>query len=100
MNDMYILNANGEPVPCADALEWARWFEKADRNVARDRMGVAKVSTVFLGVDHGWGDGRVLLYETMVFGGPLDGEQSRYTTRDEALSGHAETVERVRNSLQ
>lgn len=32
----------------------------------------------------------------MVFGGPLDGEQERYSTTDEAIAGHAAMCERVR----
>jgi hypothetical protein len=38
---------------------------------------------------------RPLLFETMVFGGPLDGEQTRYSTWDEAKSGHDAMVTRL-----
>lgn len=53
------------------------------------------VSTVFLGLDHQYGDGPPLLFETMVFGGPLDHEMNRYSTWNEAEKGHQEMVERV-----
>ena len=57
----------------------------------------AWVSTVFLGMDHSFGrEGGPVLFETMVFGGPLDGEQDRYRTIDEARAGHAAMVERAR----
>lgn len=46
------------------------------------------VSTVFLGLDHRYGDGPPLLFESMIFGGPLSGEQRRYSTKAEALAGH------------
>ena len=52
------------------------------------------VSTVFLGIDHNFGDGPPILYETMVFG--LEDEyQCRYETRVEAESGHDRTVKMV-----
>jgi hypothetical protein len=54
-----------------------------------------EVSTVFLMMDHGWSDVPVL-FETMVFGGPLDGYMRRYHTHDEAMEGHLETVQMIR----
>jgi hypothetical protein len=91
----YILDAEGQPVPCADLLEWARWFEVgANRIVRQQNVGHWLVSTVFLGLDHNFaGGGPPLLFETMVF--DLAGEKGRdhwmqrYSTRDEALAGHA-----------
>lgn len=85
----YTLDRNGDPQPCADLMVWARWFEKAQRSVALNEKDGVKVSTVFLGLDHRFGTrGAPLLFETMVFGGPHDGEQDRYSTRAEALAGH------------
>jgi hypothetical protein len=73
-------------------------MQKADRKVALDRVGTTRVSTVFLGLDHSFGDGAgPVLYETMVFGGPMDGEQERYRTREEALKGHTVMVYRVQS---
>src|SRR5947207_774053 len=47
------------------------------------------VSTVFLGIDHGWGRRELpVLFETMVFGGKLDEWQWRYCTLEEAQVGH------------
>lgn len=99
MTDLYILNENDEPVAIDDVMTWGRWFETADRKVAKDTVGSFDISTVFLGLNHGYGDGPPLLYETMVFRLDGDGERSmsedtmrRYTTRDEAVAGHAEVV--------
>jgi len=96
----YFILENGEPVPAADMRTWALWFEDVSRSMTRhvgdDTIGEARVSTVFLGMDHSWGDGPPLIFETMVFGGPLDGEQERYPTTDEAIAGHAAMCERVR----
>ena len=80
-----------------DVREWGRAFEDMDARIV-DRMQVsdeALVSTVFLGLDHGFG-GTPLWFETMVFGGPLDQETERYTTYEAAETGHRLMVERVR----
>ena len=94
----YMLNALGEPEPCPDLLTWGRWYETADRRVGNDVIGDTEVSTVFLGLDHNFGADKPILYETMVFGGELDGEQVRYATKAEALVGHAAMVDRVKKT--
>ncbi len=49
-----------------------------------------EVSTVWLGIDHSYGTGMILIFETMVFGGPLwESFERRYTTEGEALLGHS-----------
>ena len=68
---------------------WGRWFETADRRVARDERDGVVVSTVFLGLNHAFGPRRPLLFETMIFGGPHDQDQARYSTWAEATAGHA-----------
>lgn len=55
------------PVRCDDMIEWATWYEHADRHVFSTRVGDYWVSTVFLGLDHNWGRGRPILFETMIF---------------------------------
>ena len=95
----YILD--GHEAKPVDLMTWAKWFEKArqDRVVARTNVVPGSdVSTVFLGLDHQWGDGPPLIFETMVFGGPLDQETERYSTWEEAEAGHAQMVERVRRA--
>jgi len=71
----------------------------AERRVARDEVGDSDVSTVFLQLDHSFtGRPPPLVFETMVFGGPLDGECERYATWDEAEMGHARMIARVRST--
>lgn len=96
---MYYKLINREPVPC-ELMEWAMWFEVADRQVADDSVGGARISTVFLGIDHSHLTGEPSLFETMIFGGEKDGYQERSSTYDEALKMHAEAVALVRGSLQ
>jgi hypothetical protein len=98
MSRWYVLDADGNPVHEPDMLTAARWFETADRTVAKTKVSESEVSTVFLSLDHSHGEGPPLIYETMVFGGPLDQEQDRYPTRDAALAGHDQMVARVRDA--
>lgn len=98
----YILGEDGRPVFEPDVLTWARWFETADRSVAQSTVGPARVSTVFLGLDHRFhGAGDPVLFETMVFDAP-DGEprMRRYTCREEAMAGHLEVIAEVQQMLK
>jgi len=94
---LYILDAAGEPVEEPDVLKWGDWLNGGDRRIARDELPDGYVvSTVFLGIDHGFGgvlgDRAPILYETMVFNdcGSLDQDWAfdRYETRQQALEGH------------
>lgn len=95
----YILDANNQPVPVDDILEWGRFFAKADRHVAKTDINGVFISTVFLGIDHRLDDsGPPLLFETMVFGGVLNEYQWRYSSWDDALTGHKTAVRKVREA--
>ena len=81
--------------------EWGRDLANPDRIVAAwtfKEKGLVKglVSTVFLGVDHRLGDGPPLVFETMVFGGPLDRHQERCSTWAEAEAQHERVCAMVR----
>jgi len=94
MTDNFILDGHAT-VPCDDLTTWGRWMETAKRHVREDFFGDIRISTVFLGIDHSFGDGPPLIFETMVFGGALDQEMDRYSTWDEAEGGHNAMMERV-----
>ena len=96
----YVLDGH-EPVPEPDVLRWAAWYKTADRRVAFDVVGDAEVSTVFLSLDHQWGDGPPVLFETMVFarGSMHDERCERYHTWDEAVAGHDQIVGELRASI-
>ena len=63
----------------------------------------ARVSTVFLGLDHRfWGEGQPILFETMIFGGPFNDNQTmycdyqeRYCTWGQAETGHEAALKMV-----
>lgn len=104
---LFILNDDRTPVPInhhdRSAMDaWRQWMAQPDRGrVGRDWVGPAMVSTIFLSIDHAFGQGTPLLFETMIFwkGGPLNREQMRYSTYDEAEAGHRATVARVRQAM-
>lgn len=124
-NDKYILEGH-TPVPCNDLILWATWLQdtRKTRIVQQDQIGEYWVSTVFLGLDHGWWgylrEGgppkgyRPILFETMTFiGNPKKRKRNsrgrdvpdiesdgcdRYATWDEALAGHLAICERLRLS--
>ena len=94
--DKYVLNGNGDAVVEPDRFRWAEWLEGADRKIGNDYIGEVHVSTVFLGIDHAFGEGPPVLWETMIFGGPHNDYQERYTSREDAIAGHAKALRIVR----
>jgi len=58
------------------------------------------VSTVWLGLNHNWGDGPPLIFETMVFRSQAefhDLDCDRYATEAEAREGHTRMVAKWRS---
>jgi len=94
----YIL-INDKPVAEPDVIKWADWYDSADRVVAKADIGDVSISTVFLGIDHSFGYGSPILYETMIFGGDHDGFQQRHETKEQALIGHGSALGLVKNGL-
>jgi len=91
-------------------LAWGKDFNDDARFLAQDEIEGMMVSTIFLGIDHAFGHGPPILFETMWFSAgtrtftfagkeheaheALD--QRRYATWDEAMAGHAELVAEAR----
>lgn len=95
MDDMYYI-LEGHETKKATFKEWAEWYGKRpERHVADETINGSRISTVFLGINHAYDSGPLLLFETLVFGGKLDGEMDRYTTWEQAEAGHKEMVGRV-----
>jgi hypothetical protein len=102
----------GEPI---SMRRWAELFEdRGYQVVARTEVGGYFVSTIWLGLDHGFGRwSQPMIFESMVFESELsygkpsewfpkgivyhrDFEQWRYSTEQAALAGHEELCEQVR----
>jgi len=99
--DEYIFDDNDQPkrVPFgASMLYWAKNDDK--RRVAKDKIGDVTISTVFLRLDHGFGEGKPILWETMIFGGINDHYQDRYTSKEAAVKGHKRCLEAVKKGVK
>jgi len=101
---LYILAEDGKtPIPEPDVLVWGKWFETHKRQIAggSTEVGSMHVSTVFLGIDYSFHGlrGVPILWETKIFGGvgECEGYERRYSSYDDAVSGHDFTVDWARS---
>lgn len=92
----WVLDENNNPAP-AGVMGWGQQRESGGHLVELTEFHVAGqtepvvVSTVFLGMDHGFGFGaRPVLFETLVR--PGDALQEQYCSWDEAVAGHKAIV--------
>jgi hypothetical protein len=86
------------------AEEWGV-IHSTDKIVAQEQIGGCMISTVWLGINHNWGDGPPLIFETMVFPLKDSGKwnleplyMDRYATEEEARAGHATVVEMFKSA--
>jgi hypothetical protein len=99
----YILDDQKNPVLCDDHAARHRWIASLPEDqrtsigckVDHWTNGDVLVSTVFLGLDHGWNSDVPIVFETLVFGGERDQDGERYATWDEAKAGHARIVQEI-----
>lgn len=80
-------------------------FDWETRFDLKTDVGEYQVSTVDLGLDHSFGIGKPLYYETMIFEKKINKDgfrnsldyQVRYSTKEEAREGHKKAIEYVKN---
>lgn len=97
----------GNPISGPDAYtaksDWANKHVKLSRITSPTRVGEWFVSTVWLGLDHSFGDGPPMIFETLVFAPSSDAEladdMTRYPTEAEAEQGHDTVVKLICQSL-
>lgn len=83
----------------ADLYTWVTWFENVEgRCIAQTYIDDVHISTVCIGLDHGFG-GEPLWFETMIFGGEHDEYQERYATLEEAERGHERALALVKEEV-
>lgn len=92
----YVWDRDTDDVRQVDTLTSFRSAD--DRRVAKTTLsGGTYISTIFLGIDHGFSDGPPLVFETMVFPSAddmSDMDCERYSTAAEAREGHERMVEK------
>lgn len=85
VSDWYRLNED-HTTALVGPIPGKNFWARVDETV----IGDVRVSTVFLGLNHRWGPGPPLLFETMLFSEKRDVDwQERCSTWDEALAMHA-----------
>lgn len=92
----YILDDDNNPVQAEDFEEWEKFHSSNRHIIDRDLIGSSAVSTVYLLFNPLIrNESPPIMFETMVFGGKLDGTMDRYATYGQAKAGHAAMVLRV-----
>lgn len=87
----FYYNRAGRPI---SNEQWTTEFGKGNRTVAYTDLGaLGRVSTVWLGLNHAYDDGPPIIFETMIFDGPMAEYCDRYSTEEQALAGHAFAVQ-------
>jgi hypothetical protein len=78
--------------------EWGELHsDKKYVQVKLDKLPNGKlVSTVWLGLNHSFKEGGILIFETLIFSeGDDNCDMQRYATEEEAIQGHKEMVEKA-----
>ena len=112
----YILDKNKKVKKEKDLITWAMWLESADKHIAHTKLKTIYVSTIFLGLNHRFGPGKPLLFETMVFSNrtsktkldkktfkfhkSLDNYTERYSTTNQALKGHKRICKLIKKTYE
>lgn len=96
---MFYKLVNKVPVKLDKLEELGDAWDVKNRRIEETFVGDVRVSTVFLCIDHSFDDNGPILFETMVFGGALNGETERSKTYDEAVTDHNLMVARVKQAI-
>lgn len=97
MSDHWILDEFHQPQKVS-LEEWAKWISDPKAKIVKqENSNGFHVSTVFLGLDHGFSSSLMgaepILFETMIFGLPNESEyQDRCSTYQEALRMHEKAI--------
>jgi len=96
----FALDQDRNPLPLDDVDILRNIVADKDRRVDLTYVNDAEISTVFLGLEHGFGQSIYpVLYETMVFEGNPEYEPCwRYTSEEEAKIGHLKAVALLENT--
>lgn len=101
LEDSPWVDKEGRPIP---PEEWGRLHEDDSYRVIgyTEIPGGSAVSTVWVGINMFFMKPGVqpLIFETMIFGGPLDEQQWRYATERSAKLGHIDAVRMARTAAR
>jgi hypothetical protein len=96
----YFILRGDEVIEEPDYEKWSAWFERDYKEVelvAESRLGGTTVSTRFLALSMTLAqDSPPMIFETKVKGGWLDNQSERFSTLEEATTGHESWVRKVK----
>jgi hypothetical protein len=104
----YKLDENKNAVPCS-ATEWGDQREEMrktrSKHVAEDYINDKRISTVWLGLDHGFEfednkNYKPLIFETMIFEKGDEIYCNRYSTWKESEEGHKKAIQWVKDGCK
>lgn len=97
----WIFDENGEPKSVGQ-MEYIRWafVDENSNALKKTTVGDVEVSTVLLMSPANIFGQPPLIFETMIFGGEHDEYTYRYYTKAEALLGHDQAVQLVKQAQQ
>jgi hypothetical protein len=98
----------GNPINTAEFTGLMQTNTEDYRRVAEDEINGVRVSTVWLGIDLGFGSGPPLIFETMTFPANPENPASsdwndrcwRYATEAQAVAGHEAICAQLRAGLE
>ncbi len=96
----YLLDENGEPFKAKDISEWFSYQSSASPIVKKTFISDCEISTCFLPCCF---NGPLLLWETMILGGPIRLHKLQYRcggSREQALAQHDAVVALVVNEYK
>ena len=99
MSDWYVLDENNKAIK-SSVEHWTEWSQKnpTRKVIGKTKIGDDLISTVFLGLEHGYWPDLNILWETMVFGQSCNDQyQERYSSHERAVEGHERIVRAVIN---
>lgn len=91
----YILDEERNIIP-VDLMTWAKWLDRPGnkRTIDRTKKGKLVVSTVFIGLDHGYREeDEPLIFESMFFDDGSEKDCVRTSTVEEAQEAHKKMCE-------
>jgi hypothetical protein len=100
----YVLDEYHHAVEGPSLVAWGQWLEDPVNRVVGWTLIVnseVEVLTTFIGLDLAprGRRGPPVLFETMISGGPLDGRYWRYSSWDDAETGHKVAVRKIRKTI-
>ena len=93
----YSIDENGTVKNVPDLRDWKTTLFQGNYRLVDEISKTVEIATIFTGIDKSLGTNKVpVLFETIIFGGKMDGETYNYTSWADAQKGHAQLLNELR----